>query len=169
MARYDVKKVVFLGLVTSLAMSLNILEAAIPIPAPFPGAKLGLANVVSLFVIIRYGLGEAILVNILRTTLTSLILGTLLTPTFYLSFSGGIASAFTMGIVYRYFSEHFSMVSISVVGSVTHSVTQVIVASFIADTTGLFLYLPYFLLFSVPTGIFVGLVVMQILRHNRFP
>ena len=47
MARYDVKKVVFLGLVTSLAMSLNILEAAIPIPAPFPGAKLGLANVVS--------------------------------------------------------------------------------------------------------------------------
>lgn len=168
MARNNIQKVIFLGLATSLAMSLNILESAMPIPAPFPGAKLGLANAISLLVIIRYGLKEAILVNILRTILTSLLIGTLFTPVFFLSFSGGLVSAIVMGLVYVFLGKQFSLIGISVLGAVTHSTTQVLVASYIVDTAGIFLHLPYLLVFSLPTGVFVGMIVRHILPHLRF-
>ena len=52
-------KLVYLGLMVGIAMALHIAESLIPIPTPVPGAKLGLANIAALYVIVKFGPKEA--------------------------------------------------------------------------------------------------------------
>jgi heptaprenyl diphosphate synthase len=76
-----------------------------------------------------------------------------------------------MGLLYRYGSKYFSMLGISLVGALTHNVAQLVVASYIIQTVGIFAYLPYMLFFALPTGAFVGLVTAQVNKHysmNRY-
>lgn len=162
------RKIVYLGLMVGLAMGLQIFESLIPIPTPVPGAKLGLANIISLFVIIKFGIKEAVSITVIRTFLGSLFMGTLFAPTFFLSFFGGIVSALLMGICHKLFGKHFSIIGISVLGSITHNVTQLTIASLMFDEFGFFYLLPYLLAFGIPTGFFVGIVTKQLLRHKHF-
>ncbi|HHT42702.1 MAG TPA: Gx transporter family protein [Firmicutes bacterium] len=133
-----------------------------------PGFKLGLANIVTLYVVMNFGTRDAVTVSILRTVLGSLLSGTFMTVTFFFSFSGGLASAIVMGLLYRYASRFFSMLGISLVGAVTHNVAQLLVASWVIQTVGIFAYLPYMLFFALPTGAFVGLVTGQVNKYYSF-
>lgn len=162
------RKIVYLGLMIGLAMSLQIFESLIPIPTPVPGAKLGLANIITLFVIVRFGCKEAIVITVIRTFLASLFMGTLFAPTFFLSFFGGLVSAVMMGMCRKLFGKHFSLIGISVLGAITHNVIQLLIASLMLDEFGFFYLLPYLLLFGIPTGFFVGIVTTQMLRHRHF-
>lgn len=166
MQRSKAQKVVFLGLMIGLAMGLHIFESLLPMPYLFPGAKLGLANIISLFVILNYGCREAVFVTVARTVLGSLMAGTFLNITFFLSFSGGLFSTLIMGILYALVSEHLSLVGLSVIGAFSHNLAQVAVAAYIVGTVGIIVYLPYLLVFAVPTGFFVGLVTGQLQRHT---
>jgi len=47
-----------MSLLTAMALIVFIIEAQIPLPVPIPGAKLGLANTVTLFALFYRGLGE---------------------------------------------------------------------------------------------------------------
>src|SRR5690554_3474341 len=98
----NARRIVFIGLMIGLAMGLHIFESMLPLPYLFPGAKLGLANIVSLFVIINYGLRDALFVSVVRTTLGSLMAGTLLNITFFLSFGGALTSTLVMGVAHRF-------------------------------------------------------------------
>ncbi len=161
------KKIVYLGLMVGLAMGLHAFEAMLPLPYLFPGAKLGLANIISLFVIVNFGVKEGVLVAFLRVVLGSLIGGTFLSIPFFLSFSGGIVSAISMSITYTLFKKHLSFIGISIIGALTHNITQVLVAAFLVDTFGIVYYLPYLLFFAIPTGFFVGLVTYQLQKYWR--
>lgn len=165
--RSETRKLVYLGLMVGMAMGLHIFESMFPIPAPFPGAKLGLANIITLFVVVAFGPKEAVVVTLMRTILGSLMMGTFFSITFFLSFFGGIASSLVMGITYRFLRDSFSLVGISVLGALTHNVVQVGVAAYFVSTAGIFFYLPYLLLFALPTGFFVGLVTKQMTRYYR--
>lgn len=167
MAYSNTRRVVYLGLSTGLALGLHIFEGLIPMPTDLvvPGFKLGLANIVTLYVVMNFGTKDAIWVSVLRTILGSLLSGTFMTVTFFFSFSGGLVSAITMGLLYKYGSKYFSMLGISLVGALTHNVAQLVVASFVIQTVGIFAYLPYMLFFALPTGAFVGLVTAQVHKH----
>ena len=52
--QYKTKKLVQLSLLTAIALSIFIVELQIPNPLPLLGIKLGLANIVTLYVIYRY-------------------------------------------------------------------------------------------------------------------
>src|SRR5574343_173870 len=62
------------------AVGLSLVDAAIP--SPLPGVKPGLANIVTLIVLARYGWGTAVWVSALRVLAGSLLLGFFLTPVF---------------------------------------------------------------------------------------
>ena len=47
--RFSAKKLTLMAVLTAVALIVFIIEAQIPAPVPVPGAKLGLANVVTLF------------------------------------------------------------------------------------------------------------------------
>ncbi|MDI9442452.1 MAG: Gx transporter family protein [Bacillota bacterium] len=162
-------RIVYLGLATGMALGLHIFEAFIPMPTDLmvPGFKLGLANIVSLYVIMNFDLKDAVLVSILRTVLGSLLSGTFMTVTFFFSLAGGLVSALVMGIMYRYTSRYFSVVGISLAGAIMHNLAQLTVAYYVTRAAGIFAYLPYMLFFALPTGLFVGLVTKRI--HKYMP
>ena len=165
--RSKTRRLVYLGLMVGMAMGLHIFESMFPIPAPFPGAKLGLANIITLFVVVNFGTREALVVTVIRTVLGSLMVGTFFSIPFFLSFTGGVMSSLVMGLSYHLFRGSFSLVGISVLGALTHNAAQTAAAAYLVNTAGIFFYLPYLLLFALPTGFFVGLVTKQMLRYYR--
>ena len=153
----DTRRVVILGLFVAIAGVLHAVESWLPLPIPIPGAKLGLANIVSLLVISIYGWRDALLVAILRVLLGSLLSGALLGPAFAMSMCGALISATGMAYAFYHWRPMFSLVGISIIGAALHNLSQITVAAFLVASPGLFWYLPYLLLFALPTGLATGL------------
>ena len=82
---------------TALAITIHIAESALP--SPLPGIKPGLANVVTLLVLCRYGWQMAAWVSLLRVLVGSILIGTFLSPTFFLSAAGALASVGALGLL----------------------------------------------------------------------
>ena len=147
------KKIALGGILTALAMIFSYIESLIPIPLPVPGVKLGIANIAIISVLYLLGSGQALLVNLLRITLTAVLFGNF--NSFLFSMAGGMLSLLVMVILKK--SGHFSIVGVSVAGGVFHNVGQ-ITAVFLMDTTAIYFYLPVLLIFGIVTGIIIGLM-----------
>lgn len=167
MEQSSTRRIVYLGLLTGLALGLHLFENMLPLPThiALPGFKLGLANIVSLYVILNFSIKDAVIIAILRTVLGSLAGGTFLSITFFFSFFGGVVSTLVMGLAERHLGKYFSLLGISLIGAVVHNLTQLSIAAVIIESAGIFGYLPYMLFFALPTGAFVGLVTGQINRY----
>ncbi len=151
------KKMILLSILISQALVLNLIERAIPVPIPVPGVKLGLANVISLFTIIVFGLKETVTVVLLRTFLSSVFGGGM--SSFFYSLAGGLLSALIMSFMYIKHKNIFSIPAISVVGAIFHNIGQISVASLVISNIHLFYYLPFLLISGVITGIVIGFTV----------
>lgn len=159
------KKLSRLTLLLTLAIVLSLVESIIPIFNGFmiPGLKLGLANIVILFVLYSYGFKEAIFISLMRVLVISILQTGLFNITFFFSVSGAIISLFVMYLSKKFFS--FSIIGISVLGSIGHSIGQFLVAIIILNNNILIYYLPFILLFSIPTGIVVGILTKKLLNY----
>jgi heptaprenyl diphosphate synthase len=110
-----------------------------------------------------YGEKDAFLVVILRIVLVGLLRG--ITIGFFLSLSGGVF-AFLLMVLFKRF-KIFSIISISVMGSLGHSVGQIAMAIIILKTPQLVYYLPWVFLIAIPTGIFTGLVAKKFTEISK--
>jgi heptaprenyl diphosphate synthase len=158
----NLKKIVFLSLLTAGALVLSIIESFMPLPFLAPGAKLGLANIVGLITLVVFGFKEALLVAILRSITFVLATGNF--SSFFYSFAGALLSTIIMFIVFNYFSNYFSLIGVSIFGAIFHNIAQISVASIIMENIRIFSYLPVMLLVSLFTGYFVGLASIFISR-----
>lgn len=151
------KRMVFLGLMVGYSLVLYILETYIPNPFMvfFPGAKLGLTNIVTLIALLIFGLKETFIIVTVRVILSSIFAG----PMTYLLFSigGAYLSLILMYIVSKI--KGFSTIGISIVGAIGHNIGQLLVASVLMENLLVMTYLPFMLVTSLVTGCFVGLVV----------
>ena len=152
-----------LSVLLSLAVILGYVESFIP--AFFiPGVKLGLANIVVLLCILNFKWYEAFAVSVLRIIIVSLILGSFLNVTFFMSLAGGILSFIIMCILSKI--KILSPIFVSIVGAIAHTIGQIAVAIIVMDTIMVIYYLPFILLMSIPTGLLVGLITKTIHRTN---
>lgn len=158
------KKLVTIAILVALATVLHVAEALLPNPFPIPGAKLGLANIVTLLALILFNWKTALQIVIMRTILGSLLSGTLLTTTFFFSFAGALTSTFVMAVLCRR-NPGFSTIGISVAGAAAHNIGQLAIAGIFIEQAGLFAYLPVMLMISIPTGIITGTIVRVLLSH----
>jgi heptaprenyl diphosphate synthase len=163
----NVYKIAFL---VSISCVLQISESLIP--HPIPGLKLGLANVITLITLVTMGWRCAIEVTILRTLLSSFIMGTFMSPTFILSFSGGIISTLIMALLYRWSYSHrryrLSIVGISVVGALFHNITQIYLAYFmLVRHPGIFVLFPWLSIGAVFMGWVTGLAAGGVCRKLK--
>ncbi len=156
------RKVVFLSLMTSLAIILSIVESVIPMPAAIPGIKPGLANIAALAAIVFWGSGEALLIMLVRTIITSFFTGHIFILAF--SITGGIMSILVMSLLYRKTRGAFSLTGISIAGSVMHNMGQISVASVIMKDTAVFSYLPVLMVSGVIMGIFTGMCTELLMK-----
>ena len=151
------RRIAILSLIVALGVVLHRLETLIPLPAPW--IKLGLANVMTLVTLIFFGLRDAVTVTLLRIMLGSIIGGTFLSPTFFLSLSGGVMSVFVMSWVYFYGKSPFSLVRVSVCAAYTHTLTTVICVYFFwVQQEFIFKLLPVFFMFTLIAGILTGII-----------
>lgn len=155
-----------ISLFSSMAVIFFIVESAIP--NPFPWLRLGLANSIIILTFVFYGLKDALLVSFLKATAGSLVIGTFLGPSFWLSLAGGLASALIMGIAYKFFSTIFSLLGISIIGAYTHSFTQIfLVFLFLINRKEIFYLLPIILLCSLIAGFINGLLATFLVDHLK--
>lgn len=150
------KKITFLGLMVAYSLVLYIIETYIPNPliAIFPGAKLGLSNIITLISLVVLGLKDTCIILTIRIILSSIFSG----PISYLLFSAG--GAYLSLICMYMFSKlkGLSIVGVSIIGAIGHNMGQLLVASIIVQNINIVGYLPFMLISSLVTGMFVGLV-----------
>lgn len=160
----NTRRIVLLGLFIAMAGILHIVESWVPLPLAIPGVKLGLANVITLLVIIKLGAKDAFLVACLRVLLGSLFGGVLLGPAFAMSLAGAIVSTAAMIYAQRRWMPTFSLIGISVLGAALHNFAQMVTAAIIVGSLSMLWYLPYLLFFAVPTGLLTGLAACYFLE-----
>lgn len=150
------KKMVFLRLMVGYSLILYILETYIPNPfiVFFPGAKLGLTNIITLVSLLIFGFKETFIIVTVRVILSSIFAG----PMSYLLFSigGAYLSLIVMFLVNKI--KGFSVIGVSIAGAIAHNIGQLLVASILVENFLMITYLPFMLATSLVTGLFVGIV-----------
>ena len=150
------KRIVIMALMVALGVILHRLEAMLPLPTPW--IKLGLANLMTLMALIYLGTQEAFIVTLVRFLLGSILGGTFLGPTFFLSLAGGLASTAVMCGIYNRGKGPFSLIGISICGAYTHTfITAVCVYFFLIKQASFFILLPFFFSLALITGILTGI------------
>ena len=159
------RKLVLISLLIALGIIMHAVETMIPMSAFVPGARLGLANIVSLIGLVLFGFKAGLQILLFRIILGSLIMGTFMTISFYLSITGGLLAYLLMSMFFVLCGNKFSIFGVSVLGAVFHNIGQILMAYSIIESTGLFYYLPYLTLLAVPTGLGVGFAAHFTANH----
>lgn len=147
-------RVAFLGLCTALALILAYVEVLLqPLFPSVPGIKMGLPNVIIIFLLYRRGIGSALGVSLTRIILVSILFGNVM-ALFY-SLSGAALSLLVMVLLKR--AGFMSVVGVSVAGGVSHNVGQILAAMFLLQTAELGYYLAVLTVTGTVAGILVGL------------
>lgn len=157
------KKFTRLTMLLALSVVLNIIESFIPLfNGNIPGLKLGLANIIVLIVLYMFSFKDALYVSLLRIILVGILRTGLFSMTFFFSLGGAILSLCSMFIAKK---TKLSIIGVSIVGSIFHSIGQILVAILIIKNMYIIYYVPWLLLFSIPTGILVGFTSKTILNN----
>jgi heptaprenyl diphosphate synthase len=144
----------------ALALGLSVLEAAIP--SPLPGVKPGLANIITLVVLARYGWRTAAWVSLLRVLAGGLVLGNFLSPGFFLGLSGAIFSLALLALSQHLPQRWFGPVSHSILAAYAHIAGQLLLVYFwLIPHAGLAYLLPIFALAALVFGTVNGLIAAR--------
>ena len=147
------------------AIGLTLAEAAIPLP--IPGIKPGLANIVTLVVLYRYGWHTAAWVAGLRIVAGALALGQFLTPAFVLSLSGGLLSLLVLALAIRLPPRWFGPIGVSLLAAFTHIGAQLLVVDvWLLPGTSILGLLPLFLTAAWITGLVNGLAAAHLIEQS---
>lgn len=150
-----------MGLMVALAFILSYLESLLPFQLGIPGAKLGLANIVTLTAIMQFGSKEAFFLMLVRTVLTGFTFGSLYSMAY--SLAGGLFSIFIMSIMYK--SRRFSIIGISIAGGVVHNLGQLLVAMAVLKSLDLKYYTGFLILCGVVTGLLIGIICSSLQKN----
>lgn len=158
------QRLVYIALLASQAVIISLLERAIPFPfAMAPGAKLGLANIITLMALYTLPTKDAAIVVAVRLLLVTLLGGTI--STFMYSAAGALLSFIGMWLVKKLGPSRVSIIGVSTTGAFLHNVGQLTVASWVAQTWTVLLYLPVLSFIGILSGIAVGIAANYLLTH----
>ncbi|MDP2832961.1 MAG: Gx transporter family protein [Pseudomonadota bacterium] len=147
----------------AVAIGLTLAEAAIPLP--IPGIKPGLANIVTLVVLYRYGWRTAAWVAGLRIVAGALALGQFLTPAFVMSLSGGVASLLLLALAIRLPARWFGPIGLSVLAAFAHIGAQLwVVDAWLLPGASILGLMPLFLTAAWVTGLVNGFAADHLLH-----
>lgn len=150
------------------AIAVNALEFFIPRIPLFPWLKPGLANIITVIWIIRYGFIESLLYALLRVWIVSFYFGFSFV-TFTLAFSGAVLSICAMSFCWQVFGRHkiFGAIGIAVIGAFFHNMGQLGAVYFLmAKNSRLFYQIPFMIIASVIFGTLVGLLVPNLFTRT---
>ncbi len=152
------KRITYLSLLIAIAIILGYLETFIPINFGIPGAKLGLANLIGLIALYRFGFRDALIITLLRVFIIASVFTNYYM--FLYSLSGALLSLVIMVLLKK--TKLFSTLIISISGAIFHNLGQILVA-LIFYGFNIIYYLPYLIILSLITGSVIGILGQIIL------
>ena len=155
------KKVAFLGMCIALSMILSFVESQIPPLAAVPGVKMGLPNIVMVFMLYKVGAKDTAIVSILRVILVGILFGTPLSMIY--SLAGATLSLIGMILLKK--TNLFAHVTVSVAGGILHNIGQIATACIVMETAQIAYYLPVLFISGTVAGILIGLTAAMILKR----
>ncbi len=158
------KKLTLLALFTAVAMLFSYIEMLLPpiLPA-VPGIKMGLPNIIIIFVLYRFSLKEAAAVSLVRIFLTALLFGNAMTLIY--SIAGASLSLAAQWLVKKW--DRFSVLGVSIVGGVFHNLGQVLTAAVLMQTREIIYYMAVLLFSGILSGIIVGLLAFLLIKAAK--
>lgn len=157
-----VKKVANYGVLVTLALVASYVETLIPISLGVPGAKIGLANLITIVALFLMGWKDAFAISIIRIVLAGFLFGNLF-AIFY-SLAGALLSLLTMMFLKKL---EFGTVAVSCAGGVAHNIGQISFAALLVENSRLFYYLPVLLIAGVLAGIVIGIIGGELIKRLK--
>ena len=151
-------------MMATFALILSYVESRIPALVAIPGVKVGLANIVVIFVLYKLGLKEAIVISAIRVFIVAMLFGSPVSMIY--SLAGAVLSLAVMFVLKKL--TPLTEVVVSVCGGVMHNVAQIAVASVILDTNVVVYYLPFLVLSGTLAGIAVGVAGALLIKRVKF-
>lgn len=142
-------------------MILSFVESLIPPLAMVPGVKIGLANIVTVFLLYTLGIRAAGAVSLIRVLLSALLFGNVQSLIFALS---GALLSFVVMIVAKHLLP-FGTVGVSVLGAIAHNAGQIIAAVIVMETVGVAYYFIPLVISGTLGGVLVGIVAAVITKR----
>lgn len=159
-AGFSVKKTATLALLLCLCSVVGIIESFVALPLPVPGIKLGLANLVTLFVLYYFDIKSYVTIGFLRVVLTALLWGGF-GLNFIFSFAGWALSA--AAVITACLINKNSIYGISTIGGCFHQIGQMTVAALVYAQIGLLYYLPFLIAAGTASGLLTAFLTKRII------
>ena len=158
-----VKKVAVLGLCVALAMIMSYIESLFPLNLAVPGIKMGLANIVIIFLLYRVGFSSACIVSLIRVFLVSILFGNVMMMAY--SIAGAVLSLAVMLVLKK--CGKFSVVGVSIAGGVAHNAGQIIMAVILLGAKQIAYYLPVLAVTGTVTGVLIGIAASVVIKRVK--
>jgi heptaprenyl diphosphate synthase len=152
-----VRRLVTIAVLTSAALAAGFAESRFPLP--FPGMRLGFANVFYLAALMMIGAAASVTVAVLRLSLSFFLTGNV--AALACSACGLMFSLPVTIALFKFFRDSLSIPAISVAGAFAFNFGQIAAISMIVRTADVFAYLPPLLLCASVTGFAVGRIAVE--------
>ncbi|MCK9310072.1 MAG: Gx transporter family protein [Candidatus Cloacimonetes bacterium] len=158
-----------LALLTAAASSIHIVEGLIMRMLPLPFIRLGLSNVVVLYLVWNGKFMNAIAVNVAKALIGGLFTLTLLSPSTLLSISGGLIAVVAMQLS-KSTRMGFSIYGISIIGAIAHNLTQlVVVRNVIIRSDSVFMLTPFLISIGLLSGFIIAYITLYAEAKFKLP
>lgn len=157
-------RLTLLSVLTAAALILSYAESVLPPIFPaIPGMKVGLPNIIVIFILYRMGVSSATAVSLVRISLSALLFGN--PVSFVYSLAGALFSITAMALLKK--ANILSAVGVSVAGGIFHNIGQILAAMLLLGTAKIGYYLFILAVTGTLSGLFIGLC--GALMISRFP
>lgn len=158
------KKIALYGVLTALTLLLGFVESLIPVVVAIPGIKLGLANMVIVFILYTMHPKDAVLVSVVRVLLAGFLFSGI--SGILYSLLGTLFSLLTMSVLKK--SNRFSIIGVSICGGVAHNIGQMIIAAFVTSLQTISFYIPILIIAGMVTGTLIGIVSRELMKRLSY-
>lgn len=134
-------------------------------PRPLPYCRIGLAFIILLLVLDKFSLKELILLIIIKNTTVAVMFAYIFTAPFYLGLLGGVVSIIAMKIASK--PKLLSAFGLSLIGSVSNNITQLILAKHIFSLPDIDILIPIVIGFSIVSGSIVGIFAIVLSDNGK--
>lgn len=146
------KQITECGLLLALSLILSYLESLLPVMIAVPGVKLGLANIITMLLLYRFGGKTAFFFMTLKVILAGLLFSGVAGIIY--SFAGGMCCIILMSIAKK--CPFFSTLGVSMIGAMAHNAGQLVIALFVMENANILYYLPVLAVTGMITGMMIG-------------
>ncbi len=161
-------QLLMLAFLTATACSIHVFESLIMRLMPLPFIRLGLSNIVVMYLLFEKKILSAFVVAVTKSLVGGAVTFSLLSPATLLSLGGGLAAVFAMWIAIAV-RLGFTEYGVSVTGAVAHNLTQlVLVQTVVLPGTRVFMLTPLLLFLGLLSGILTAWILVLIKsRYQR--